>query len=153
MKDYIVPALAGLIGITATYIAAILKFQKDLAAEYDKDLRANRIKAYIKLWALLQPLAKYARPGRVTHVSLGELSIELRRWYFEDGGLFLSEKSRDAYFALQTGITTAMEQTQAARDKELDDPIFEKIRKLVSNVRTSMANDVGTRKPSELASD
>jgi hypothetical protein len=153
MKDYIVPALAGLIGIVATYLAAILKFQKDLAAEYDKDLRGNRIRAYLKLWALLQPLAKYARPGRVTHASLGELGSDLRRWYFEEGGLFLSEKSRDAYFALQNEIQAAMKHTQTDRDRELDDSLFEKLRKKGSKVRTSTANDVGTRKPSELAGD
>ena len=167
-----------------TYVTTYVKWRKDLLVEYDKDLRARRIDAYRELWRQLQPLAEYARPVHVTPAQLVEISINLRRWYFEIGGLFLSESSRDAYFALQKGIRETfknytkrelavvqewLEQSPnnlffnppeqvvssppapiANWHQELADTDHETLRKLGSALRTQMANDVKTRRPSQV---
>lgn len=41
--------------------------------------------------------------------SIESLSISLRDWYFEGGGLFLSESTRDAYFDLQDGLKIVLQ--------------------------------------------
>jgi hypothetical protein len=38
--------VSGLIGVVSTWLAAILKFRKDIEIEYDKDLRAKRLEVY-----------------------------------------------------------------------------------------------------------
>jgi hypothetical protein len=167
-----------------TYVTTYVKWRKDLLVEYDKDLRARRIDAYRELWRQLQPLAEYARPVHVTPAQLVEISINLRRWYFEVGGLFLSESSRDAYFALQTGIretfknyterelAVVQEWLEEAPNnlffnppeqivssppapianwhRELAETDHETLRRLGSALRTQMANDVKTRRPSQV---
>src|SRR5262245_64313805 len=93
------------LGLASAYIGLYWKVRKDLEAEYDKDLRAKRRDAYAALWKLLQPLAKYSPPPPTTAEPLKQLSAELRQWYFEVGGLYMSGKTRDAYFALQEELT------------------------------------------------
>jgi len=103
MNDPILNAvITGFIGLASgaalAYLGAILKFRKDLEAEYDKDLRRHRIDAYVELWKPLELLARYDRPKPLNRKTLKELSVAMREWYFRVGGLFLSEDARKAYF-------------------------------------------------------
>ncbi len=69
-----------LAGVTAlfTYLATRSKIRLDLTAEYDKDLRTSRLKAYQDLWKLLEPLARYSRPGPVTYVVIKDIAEKMR---------------------------------------------------------------------------
>lgn len=100
--------ITGLIGLasggTLAYLGAILKFRKDLEAEYDKDLRNKRIEAYKDLWKHLQLLARYDRPRPLNRQTLEELTVAMREWYFETGGLYLSEETRKSYFDVKETI-------------------------------------------------
>ncbi|MCY7283750.1 MAG: hypothetical protein LH679_09965 [Cyanobacteria bacterium CAN_BIN43] len=67
----IITGLFGIVsGVTLAYLGAVLKFQKDLEAEYDKDLRNRRIEVYKELWKPLQLLARYDRPEPLTPQNL-----------------------------------------------------------------------------------
>lgn len=142
MADSIAVALASAVaGGALTYVTTIMKIRQDLAAQYDADLRHDRIKVYKKLWKSLEPLARYAPPGEFTLNKAHELAVALRAWYFEEGGLFLSEAARDAYFALQDTL----------KDIGLpsDEPVPPETLKLLmskgSTLRTHLSSDVGTR--------
>ncbi len=116
--------------------------------EYDKDLRSQRISHYKTLWSRTLPLAKYpespplayksAPPARFERLlrkllphedgaedrivdSIESLSISLRDWYFEGGGLFLSESSRDTYFDLQDGLKLMLQKREGRWRPELDE--------------------------------
>jgi hypothetical protein len=145
-----VAALSAFAGIVATYLAAILKYRKDLEFKYDTDLREKRIPEYRALWRLLQPLARYSRPEPVTGKLIQQLSQELRQWYFEQGGLFLSDRSRDSYFALQDALTAVVADHKQTLSAVLTEETFERIRVKGSDLRTCMTRDVGTRKESKL---
>jgi hypothetical protein len=63
MADSVTVALASALGGgVLTYLTTIMKIRKDLAAQYDADLRRDRIGVYKSLWKLLEPLARYAPP-------------------------------------------------------------------------------------------
>src|SRR5215467_10754364 len=79
---------------TLTYVTGVLKIRRDLAAKYDADLRRERIAVYKDLWKKLEPLAKYAPEKTLTCSDVHELAVVLRAWYFEEGGLYLSEPAR-----------------------------------------------------------
>ena len=148
--------ITGLFGIASgailAYLGAVLKFRKDLEAEYDKDLRNRRIKAYQELWKHLQLLARYDRPKPLTIQTLGELSVAMRQWYFEVGGLFLSEETRNTYFDLKKAIQQAVESTKYGADEILDDkPEGKHILEQGSLLRARLAHDVGTRKSSPIS--
>jgi hypothetical protein len=143
----VLKALVGfLFGAASSYLGLYWKVKKDLEAQYDKDLRADRLRAYCALWKLLQPLAKYSRPGPVTPSSLGKLSADLRRWYFETGGIFLSKRTRDEYFALQDELSAKAADARAHPDLELTDPDVGIIQKQGSRLRTATTVDVGSRR-------
>jgi hypothetical protein len=88
------------------------RFRNDLKAEYDKDLRNRRIKAYRGLWCHLQVLGQYDLPKPLTPVTFEELTEGMREWYFEVGGLYLSEDSRITYFKLKKAIKDVLEKTK-----------------------------------------
>ena len=150
MKEIVIPMISliagGLVGIVGTYISAKQKFRDDLQAKYDETLHNTRISTYQKLWERLQVLAKYARPKPVTPNHLRQLAVDLREWYFKIGGLFLTDQSRDSYFAVQDAIVDELKKGRAG-DEELDSHSFEAIRKKGSKLRTSLSDDLRSRMP------
>ena len=153
MKEYglsMITLIAGaLVGFLSTYATARQKFRDDLQAKFNEGLHQSRVTTYQQLWALLEVLAKYARPHPVTPQLLRTLAGNLRKWYFEVGGLFLTDDSRDAYFALQDAIVIELAKG-GADHHELDDDSFEAIRKTGSNLRTSLSSDLRSRKQPEI---
>jgi len=148
----IITGLFGIVsGVTLAYLGAVLKFQKDLEAEYDKDLRNRRIEVYKELWKPLQLLARYDRPEPLTPQNLEKLSVEMRRWYFEIGGLYLSEETRKTYFDLKQAIQRLTETAKHSADEVLDQPDSKFILQKASLLRARLTYDVGTRKSSPIA--
>jgi hypothetical protein len=153
MADQVVAALVGAFaGMAGTYIAAILKYKKELEAEYDKTLRARRIEAYQALWKCTELFAKYVPPkATISMADLRGFAVALRRWYFETGGMFLTVKSREAYFALMDSLKSLLEREHCLSDDQmLDDTGRETIRQKASDLRTSLVQDVGARRECEL---
>lgn len=152
MDEKTIIGIAGaLLGAVTTYLVAVLKLRRELEYKYDTDLRDKRIPQYLELWKLLEGLAKYARPKQLTHDDLHQLTASLRQWYFEKGGLFLSESSRDAYFALQEAIKESLNAKDQLGGTTMDETIYENLRKHGSTLRTALTHDVGTRKAPKLS--
>ncbi len=120
---------------------------KILADEVDKDLRTQRLQVYEELWQKLQLLARFDLPQPLTPASLKDLSAAMADWYFKNkGGMYLSDESRPAYFDLKKGIESILERSAGQVDRPLDADESKSILDLASRLRTSLANDVGTRK-------
>ncbi len=145
MKEILILAAGGFLGIVTTYITAKQKFRDDLQARYDEALHNTRIGTYQDLWGRMQVLAKYARPEPVTPLRLRKLAEDLRSWYFEVGGLFLSDNSRDRYFDLQEAIVAELKKEHPDENKDLDTNSFEAIREQSSTLRTSLSSDLRSR--------
>jgi hypothetical protein len=94
-------------------------------------------------------LAKYARPRPVTPERLRTLAEDLRTWYFEVGGLFLTDNSRNAYFALQDAIVTELAKKHP-ENRELVGAVFEEIRQKGSNLRTNLSTDLRSRRQPDI---
>jgi hypothetical protein len=152
-------AVIGLVGsaagaIWAAYVGTRRRVLAELEGRYDAELRDSRLRVYPKLWAGLEPLAKYARepPGRPKRHEIEELARHLRRWYFEEGGLFLSAEAREAYFQLQDALTAVIESPRWNDFiEELDEDTFDALRQIASWLRTTLTYDVGTRRRFSLA--
>ncbi len=137
---------ASLITLVATAALAIVgtyfTTRRNLEATFDTSLRDLRIDAYKALWKELEALAKYARPESLAKREALELAATLRVWYFETGGLFLSHRTRQDYFALLDGLETVT----SSGEKRLRAEDDEFLRVLGSRLRTGMTADVGTRR-------
>jgi hypothetical protein len=138
-------SLSAVVSAIVTYLSISVRVRRDLEAKYDLDLRGQRIIVYKELWQLMEPLAKYARPGPFTPAGARELSKELRRWYFETGGLFMSEETRDAYFELQNGLKTFAEDQHRPVEQALGETEFTLLLDKGSTLRTRVTQDIGTR--------
>ena len=133
------------LGAIVTYLGLHWKIRQGLVAQYDKDLRAERLRVYLVLWALTEPLATYSPPGIVSKQTLSSMSRDLRHWYFATGGLFLSERSRDAYFDFQKAILAAEGVPDKPSSTEIDKPIQAILRTAASKLRTALTADIGSR--------
>ena len=101
-------------------------------------------------WKLLEPLAKYFRAEPLTYRRLEQLGTALRAWYFDTGGLFLTDRSRDRYFNLLDGLRDELALRRGKPDAELELRIFAELRERGSALRTSLVEEVRTRRPSVL---
>jgi hypothetical protein len=135
-----VTAAAGVVVASITGVLGYRSARWSLRKELEVDLRRQRLDAFKALWALSEPLAKYGRTGPASHVtpaSLEALSNKLRHWYFAQGGMFLTDASRDAYYAFQDALQTVV-QSAEDKDQELDEPTRERVREKGSALRSSL---------------
>ena len=147
MDDLTKAILSFALGAVGSYLGLLWKVRKDLEAAYDKDLRERRLVVYRTLWAHLEPLAKYVPPGPVSGALLRQLAEHLRRWYFAEGGIYLSDGTRAAYFKLQETLVPYVASC-GDEHEAVDASKLEAIQKSGSFLRTWMAKDVGTRRRS-----
>ncbi len=127
---------SAVIGALAGAFAAAYKSRKELESLYDIELRRRRIDAYVQLWKLLEPLARWSPPRPLTYHSLAQLSRALRSWYFSSGGLFLSRTTRAPYFNLQEALTRLGERAPADKNAQPEVDTVKILRALASRLRT-----------------
>lgn len=136
----VVTAVAGVIVAAITGLLSYRSARWNLRRDLEVDLRRQRLEALKALWALSEPLAKYGRTGpaaAVTPASIEKLSGDLRHWYFAQGGMFLTDESRDAYFNFQDALQEVIQEA-SDKDRELDEVTRERIREPGSTLRTSL---------------
>ena len=127
-------------GVILTALGSVLSYRAarwNLRRDLELELRRERLNALRQLWAISEPLAKYGRAGAVTKGSIDRLAMELRKWYFQVGGMFLTEPSRDAYFEFQESLHDAMKPLET-EETVLDDATFESVRRKGSALRTTL---------------
>lgn len=118
------------------------------AGEIDLDLRKRRIEVYGPLWQATSLLPKWPRDEGVTYEQLAQLGRDLRRWYYEVGGMYLSRTTHDeGYGPLQGAIASAVGE---GRTGPLTPADYEAIRKRCSALRSLLAADVESRRDSPL---
>jgi hypothetical protein len=139
--------LGGVLGAVAgalvtgllTYFVTVWKVRRDLQVEYDQSLRDDRIKAYAGLWARTRPLSRYS-PEVVDKDRCQELLDEFSDWYYEEGGIYLSEAARDYYFTFMDVLKKLSE-----LDAEVTAAHRRTLFASASSLRTRITDDVGTR--------
>lgn len=146
--------VSGVVGVAlggvVTWLTARWQLRKELEYGYDRELRAERVAVYKELWKLSEQLPRY-HPRRNPTGSAVEQTIEdFHRWFFEVGGLFLSDKARSAYFAMMNRLREIADrngEADAIRDDDVRDlyDVAEDLRiQLVSDVDAGRAPQVKT---------
>jgi hypothetical protein len=131
-----------------TFLATRWKVGKDFEIEINRAVRSDRIEVYRKLWTISEPLAFYAKERDITYAEAQNVAFALRRWYYRDGGMFLSEDSRERYFGLQKALQAVYknQRAQSAIWKPLEPQEFFSVQRHSSELRTALAEDLGTRR-------
>jgi hypothetical protein len=93
--------LVGMGSLLVTVLRESAKLRKEVAYQVGRDLLGKRFDAYGALWVCMEPVAIYGE-GSFGPTDLRALRQSLAHWYFSaQGGLFLTKRARDFYFALQ----------------------------------------------------
>ncbi len=132
--------LAGLVTAGIGYLAVRRKIRQELKAKIDFDLRGHRIGAYKELWEKTRPLSESAGDEQ-RNCSTSDISDDLATWYFENGGLFLSETSQMAYRVMQLSLM----KHRSIGLTELSSKAYKQLRQDASRLRTCTSRDVGSR--------
>ena len=104
--------IAGLIGIGILTVlfklgADFAKLRTDFQQQVMHDLLNKRVLAYDTLWSKTRSLALYDRDV-LSEQNAQQVSASLSDWYFGcEGGLFLTARNREFYFALQDVLQVA----------------------------------------------
>jgi len=137
----IVAGLAAWLGkVWADRIAQANKLLVDI----DLDLRERRIPVYARLWKATALLPKWPRATTVTYQQLRKFSESLRRWYFEEGGMYLSRSThKGAYMPLQDTLADIL---RSHKSGPISDEHYELVRECCSALRTALAGDIESRR-------
>jgi hypothetical protein len=107
-------------------------------------LRANRETVYKTLWKKLELLPQWPRNANLTYRDLDALSAEMRNWYFGEGGIYLSEKARNAYGIVQKALVESLVAADPA--SKVGDIQYEAIRVHCSALRSELTEGLYSRR-------
>ena len=151
-QSVLIAAVAGMVSSVITHFSTRAKIRLDLAAEYDKKLQESRLATYITLWAILEPLARFGRDKPVTYAVLQDISTKTRIWYFQTGGIYLTRASVGPYFDWKKLMQPVLDNTDLTKHPETPVP-KEQLAAIItagSTLRTSLSEDIGTKRLSRL---
>ncbi len=145
------PVLVAIISAAVGGIISYLLANHNARIDLDEVTRQARVLEYKKLWTLTGELPRYPPAEKLNYEELHTLSENFRAWYFQDGGIYLSEKSREMYFLAQKTLLKYPQKTGALSpfdvegnyDKNSD---YEYVRQKLSDLRTQLTKDIGSRR-------
>lgn len=135
--------LSSAIGGAVSFLGAFIKSRLDSSAKVDELLRGKRTEQYLILWEKTRVVPKWPRDDTLTYADITELSKALRAWYFDGGGIYLSRSSQKTYARLQDTIWSILDQKPGG---EVVSNHYDLIQKRCSALRTSMTDDVSSRR-------
>lgn len=152
VQSVLIGAASGLVSAILTHFSTKAKLRLDLSAAYDKALQESRLALYKELWAMFEPLARYARDGPVTYETIANVADTSRAWYFQRGGIYLTERSRGPYFAWKAAMQVVLDNELLSRSPqtELETADLNEIIAKASALRTSLSDDIHTKVLSRL---
>ncbi|SRR6266496_3596729 len=130
--------VSGIVSILVTLLATALGYR----TKVDEGLRDKRLELYRELWQKTALLPMWPRGTGVTYQQLKKFSEELRSWYFDEGGIFLSRKARKSYGKLQQTI----EEVLTSAEGPVHDPDYDRVRSKCSDLRSQLTKDLSSRR-------
>ncbi len=115
-----------------------------LLGDIDVDLRIRRLEVYPELWNATSILPKWPKASGVTYEDLLAFSQLLRDWYFEKGGMYLSQTTHNqGYSPLQDALADVL---KANNSGPVSGEHYERIRERCSALRSKLADDIESRR-------
>jgi len=137
VKQIIALLLGGFLGV-------VFKYWFDYRGMVYKELWTKRYCTYKKMFLLTGIMSQYPNHSKVTYDELFKRSEEMRDWFFADGGLLVSTKTRNKYFKVQKNIQKVLEAATAERQSDIIVE-YEGIMALLSELRRAMVDDLMSR--------
>jgi hypothetical protein len=139
LETTVIPAL---VGAAVSFAGALITSAVAARSRIDDQLRSTRIHVYKPLWRATKRLPKWPRATGVTRGDMYQLSVELRDWYFDMAGMYLSNRSMRAYRELQGEITLVAKPDDKTALTDLE---YDKVRDACSHMRSELTADLVSR--------
>jgi hypothetical protein len=114
----------GILGaIVGLAVAAVLAMINSMLSDREKlaeGVRDQRIRTYPAAWERTGVVSRWPHTD-ATRAHASRLHLDLRRWYYSGGGLFLSEDARERYEHLQVVLEAIVAQDPEHPLAEYDD--------------------------------
>ena len=130
------------IGGIVSFIGAVINNTLEKRTKVDENLRNTRIAVYKILWKMMELLPKWPKSTDVTYEKLNNFSVELKDWYFNEGGMFLSEQARKAYGNLQEAVSNVVGK---GKEGTVTDDEYNLVRGKCGLLRTEITKDLQSR--------
>ena len=84
--------------------AHLIQLRETLTQRFNQSELQDLCFFYEELYRILKPFARYDLPETITIDTLKHITVAMRDWYFDAGGLYLTERARGPYFELKAAI-------------------------------------------------
>lgn len=148
VSSLITGLVSGVLSSVLTYFSTRSKIRLDMRVEYDKALHEKRLALYKALWPKTKPLSEFARDSPITYDTIKTIARETRDWYFDEGGIYLSKRSRQPYFDFKDAMQKVLDDKELKQEHgtELKTHRVDAIVAAARRLRTSLADDIGARR-------
>lgn len=137
---------APLLGLVAAAALALINNWINARAGVDENLRTQRLEQYPALWAATAVASRWPRVA-VNRDSLEDLRRTLRSWYYQQGGLVLSEQARARYGDIQELIAAYLASEDGGDATDVLAPnSYTDLMDTATALRTALTQDRDTRR-------
>jgi hypothetical protein len=137
-------ALIGLAGALAGgTITAIVNGWLAARARIAEELREQRLGPYRDVWAQTALFSRWPWTD-ATYGRVKSFHVDLRQWYYADGGMLMSENARARYGHVQD-IAAALVELDRPEEKVLDPEHYEPLMQACSAFRVALTEDLESR--------
>jgi hypothetical protein len=143
MKDELFKQILAL--VFGGVLGVLFKYWYDYKGMVHKELWVKRYETYKEIFLLTGTLPLYPKKSDISYGELFTVSEKMRDWFFKEGGLLLSTKTRNKYFKVQKNIQLLLaDKDNEALQKKITDE-YEGVRKIFSQLRKQMTDDLMSR--------
>jgi hypothetical protein len=148
------PVIAGIAGIVVASSVAVVKGAIASRGKENEELRTWRLKVYPPVWKLTSTVPRWPQADP-TYGDLWRLHLDLRNWYYNSGGLYLSENARARYGEMQELLDAYLDGRDRADETAVShlpsgatakDSPYKALMDTCSAFRTALTEDLSTRR-------
>lgn len=131
--------LGAIIGLAVAAVLAIINSWLSDRQKVAEGVRDERIRTYPAVWERTSVVSRWPRTD-ATREHATHLHLDLRKWYYSGGGLFLSEDTQDRYEHLQVVLEAVIAQSP-------NEPLheYDQLMDAAHWFRAGLAEDLRTR--------
>jgi hypothetical protein len=136
--------LGAIIGLAVAAVLALINSWLSDRQKVAEGVRNERIRTYPAVWERTSVVSRWPRTD-ATREHATHLHLDLRKWYYSGGGLFLSEDAQDRYEHLQVVLEAVIAGSASEPLHEYDS-----LMEAAHWFRAGLAEDLRTRERSNL---
>jgi hypothetical protein len=147
------PAVVALITAAAAVVGGAITKTFDTwlgtRSRVSEELRERRVEVYQPIWQRTRTLSQWPRTD-ATVADVEHLHRDLRRWYYDVGGIYLSENARTRYGDVQELLARYLNAYTGDESKRIAGPAYTDLMGACSALRTALTEDLESRRQRSL---